>query len=65
MANKGCYRISIVLAFSCRRAKTEENDSNTSCVDAYFFEMEERYLLFQTYRDTLWTGPKSCLTHLL
>ena len=56
MANKGCYRISIVLAFSCRRAKTEENDSNTPCVDAYFFEMEQKYLFFQTYPDTCGRG---------
>ena len=36
MLSKGCYRNSIVLAW------TGENDSNTLHVDAYFFENGEK-----------------------
>ena len=55
---QGCYRISIVLAFSCGRSKTIRIRYAVH-VDTYIFENGGKNLRFQKYPDACRTEPKT------
>ena len=58
MPCQGCYRISIVLAFSCGRSKTIRIRYAVH-VDTYIFENGGKNLRFQKYPDACRTEPKT------
>ena len=55
MLCKGCYHISIILAFSCGQAKTIPIRYGGHV----FLENGEKNLLFSEISGYVWTGPKT------